>query len=127
VIFLAQKLYKANKNESELSQRISYVLREIAPEKINELDGIEMAYEEFSRFVSKHNAYIDYYKTSLSSVYPLCEYAKIANIPTDVKDDWLKAAHESLDDVILVSANDDDLKATKDAIKQVVEFLKKFK
>ena len=45
------------------------------------------------------------YITNEEELYPLCKYAKILNIPDDIKDDWKDAIKEFLD-FILTSEED---------------------
>ena len=82
----------------------------------------EKALEAFSKFVSKHDEFVDNYKIPLSNVYPICEYACIMNIPDDVKPDWLEAARESLFDVRIVQENE-ECNGTKEQTKKVSEYL----
>ena len=49
--------------------------------------------------------------------YPLCEYAKIMNLPTDIKQDWLDGAKETLQLLNQYSFNSDDNKQTKKFMK----------
>jgi hypothetical protein len=41
-------------------------------------------------------------------IYPLCEYAKIANLPDDIKPDWLQAARRALDWARTVKTTESD-------------------
>ena len=46
------------------------------------------------------------YITNDVVLYPLCEYAKILNIPNDIKDDWKDAIKEFLDFIMTSEENE---------------------
>ena len=46
------------------------------------------------------------YITTDVVLYPLCEYAKILNIPNDIKDDWKDAIKEFLDFIMTSEENE---------------------
>lgn len=63
------------------------------------LEAYDRVYAALGKFIEATPDYIDVVRIPLATVYPLCEYSKILCIPEDVKDDWLDAAMESLQDV----------------------------
>lgn len=46
------------------------------------------------------------YLTDKEELYPLCKYAKILNIPDDIKDDWKDAIKEFLDFIMTSEENE---------------------
>ena len=73
----------------------------------------------FSKFLFENDDYIRTYRIELSSIYPLCEHAKVLTVPSDVKPDWLKVAWESVTDVDFVTNFSDDKKETAKRMKWV--------
>jgi hypothetical protein len=45
-------------------------------------------------------------KPPIKGLYPLCEYAKICNLPDNIKEDWLLGAQEALDLALAVNADE---------------------
>ena len=60
------------------------------------------------------------YITNDVKLYPLCEYAKILNIPDDIKDDWEDAIRELID-YIMTSEEDEIVKYRNQYINELAE------
>lgn len=56
----------------------------------------DAVYKKISDFFKKNPDVCSIHTTHLSSIYPICQYAKILNLPLDIKDDWIDGAREAL-------------------------------
>ena len=75
----------------EHSQRLSQQIVERAAEKREVRAQIAQRVQE---------------KPPIKSLYPLCEYAQICNLPDNIKEDWLLGAQEALDLALAAGADD---------------------
>ena len=72
---------------------------------------------ELTKIIVNHENIINekFYITNEEELYPLCKYAKILNIPDDIKDDWKDAIKEFLD---FIMTSEDE---------KIVEYREKYK
>ena len=93
------------------SERIINYFKRRNKEKL-ELAKVILNYEK----IINENLYI----TNEEVLYPLCKYAKILNIPDDVKEDWKDAIKEFLD-FIMTSEEDKVIKYRNQYINELSE------
>ena len=60
---------------------------------------------------------LDFEMPEDEEIYPICEYSKICNIPDDIKPDWLEAAQEMYEWLIIHDELSDNNKKYIDKLK----------
>lgn len=135
-----------DKFQAEYQNEPSEIEKKIADSLSSQVDAVELSHEtmdakcstflqrqliEFYRIErAKKNIdkliqpnFHDFIQTGFT-FYPLCEYAKILNIPADVKKDWLDGAKETLALLNKYGADNDNYPESKKYIKLLKKKLK---